>query len=44
MVALVEEEAVEAFAEQVIISYAQRSGVQPRVYPVRAAPGAGVLG
>jgi galactokinase len=42
-VGLVEEEAVEAFAEQVANGYAQRTGIQPQVYPVRAAAGAGML-
>jgi galactokinase len=43
LVGLVQEEAVEAFAEQVANGYAQRTGIQPQVYPVRAAAGAGVL-
>jgi galactokinase len=43
MVALVEQEAVEAFAGQVQQDYAQRTGIQPQVYPVMAAPGAGLL-
>jgi galactokinase len=43
LVALVQEEAVEAFAGQVQEEYARSTGIQPQVYPVMAAPGAGVL-
>jgi galactokinase len=43
LVALVREEALEAFARQVQDDYAQKTGIQPQVYPVKAAPGAGVL-
>jgi galactokinase len=43
MVALVREEALEAFARQVQDDYAQKTGIQPQVYPVKAAEGAGVL-
>jgi galactokinase len=43
MVALVEEEQVEAFAKFVEQDYAQRTGIQPYAYPVRPAAGAGLL-
>ena len=41
MVALVAEEAVEEFAGHVVQDYAARTGLQPAVYPVKAAPGRG---
>jgi len=43
MVTLVQAEAVEAFAGQVQKDYAQRTGIQPQVFPVMAAAGAGLL-
>jgi galactokinase len=43
LVALVRDEALEVFARQVVDDYAQKTGIQPQVYPVKAAPGAGVL-
>ena len=44
MVGLVEEGQLAAFAGQVQNDYAQRTGIQPQVYPVIASPGAGLLG
>ncbi len=43
MVALVEENAVAAFARQVTIDYAQNAGISAVVYPVSSAAGAGKL-
>jgi galactokinase len=43
MVAFVEEEAVSAFARHVESRYRDLSGIEPQVYPVDAAPGAGPL-
>ena len=43
MVAFVEEEAVSAFAQHVESRYRDLSGIEPQVYPVDAAPGAGPL-
>jgi galactokinase len=43
MVGLVYEEAVDEFTGQVQDDYAQRTGIQPQVYPVKAARGAGLL-
>jgi galactokinase len=43
MVAFVEAEAVDAFAERVATTYAAATGIQPKVYAVQAAPGAGAL-
>jgi galactokinase len=43
MVAFVEEEAVSAFARHVESRYPDLSGIEPQVYPVDAAPGAGLL-
>jgi galactokinase len=44
LVALVAEAAVAEFAAFVSGDYAARTDVQPAVYPVKAAPGAGLLG
>jgi galactokinase len=43
MVALVDSVGVEGFAEHVRTRYRASSGIEPRVYPVQAAPGAGPL-
>ena len=43
MVALVREEAVVAFSAHVEADYARRTGIQPRVYAVTAAAGAGFV-
>lgn len=43
LVAFVEEAAVGAFAEQVATTYAAATGIQPKVYAVQAAPGAGAV-
>jgi galactokinase len=43
MVAFVEEEAVAAFAAHVKEAYRAATAIEPKVYPVRAAPGAGPL-
>ena len=43
MVALVREDAVAGFAAHVEADYSRRTGIQPRVYAVTAAPGAGIL-
>jgi galactokinase len=43
MVALVEDGQVQAFADHVRRTYAAASGIDPHVYPVRPAPGAGFL-
>jgi galactokinase len=43
MIAFVEQELVEAFAENVSRDYLNATGIQPEIYPVQAAPGAGVL-
>jgi galactokinase len=43
MVALVEDRSVEGFADSVVSAYRSRTGTQPEIYPVRAAPGAGLL-
>ncbi len=43
MVAFVEHEAIEAFAGYVEKTYLHATGLQSKVYPVQAAPGAGVL-
>jgi galactokinase len=41
MVALVRANAVADFTAHVERDYARRTGIQPRAYPVSAAPGAG---
>jgi galactokinase len=43
MVAFVEKEAVEIFAGHVWQHYQSATGIEPNVYPVAAAPGAGTL-
>ena len=43
MVALVETDHVEHFASGVAEAYARATGLQPSIYPVVAAPGAGLL-
>jgi galactokinase len=43
MVAFVEQDSVEAFSAHVRERYQSATGVEPRVYPVRAAPGAGKI-
>jgi len=43
LVALVEDEHVETFTSQVIETYKESTGIEARVFPVRAAAGAGVL-
>lgn len=44
MVALVEADQVVSFQEHVRRAYAASAGIEPAVYPVTAAPGAGALG
>lgn len=44
MVAFVEREQVERFAGHVQVTYTDATNIQPNVYAVQAAPGAGVLG
>lgn len=44
LVAFVDSDLVEAFGEQVTRRYAGQTGIQPQIYPCRAAEGAGVLG
>ena len=43
MVALVREEAVASFTAHVEADYLRRTGIQPRVYAVSAAAGAGLV-
>jgi galactokinase len=43
MVAFVEEGGVDAFARHVQARYLRSSGIEPQVYPVQAAPGAGQI-
>lgn len=43
MVAFVEHDAIDAFAGYVEKTYLHATGIQSKVYPVQAAPGAGVL-
>ena len=43
MVAFVEDHAMDAFAEHVRESYLAETTIEPEVYPVQAAPGAGPL-
>jgi galactokinase len=43
LVALVEREAVEAFRVHVGLAYAAATGIEPSVFGVEAAPGAGPL-
>lgn len=43
MVAFVEEEQVDAFSHHVQVRYHASSGIEAHVYPVQAAPGAGLL-
>jgi galactokinase len=43
LVAFIESESIEAFTQHVHRHYAGDTGIQPDIYPVRAAQGAGVL-
>jgi len=43
LVALVQQSRVEAFADRVTRAYAAEMAIEPKVYPVQAAPGAGPL-
>jgi galactokinase len=43
MAAFVEDNKIADFAEHVIAHYQTNTGIEPKVYPVRAAPGAGLL-
>ena len=43
MVALVEDQSLEAFTAHVSERYRVSTGIDPRVYPVQAAPGAGII-
>jgi galactokinase len=43
MVALVQRDQVEAFADHVVRAYAAETKIEPTIYPVQAAPGAGPL-
>ena len=43
MAAFVEDNKIADFAEHVISHYQTNTGIQPKVYPVQAAPGAGLL-
>jgi galactokinase len=43
LVALVRQQQVDAFAEYVARAYTMETTIEPRVYPVQAAPGAGSL-
>lgn len=43
MVAFVQREQIDGFAEHVQKAYLHETGIHPEVYPVQAAPGAGVL-
>ena len=43
MVAFVDQAQVQAFSESVQVEYARRSGIEPEIYPVSAAQGAGVI-
>lgn len=43
LVALVEKAQVEAFSQHVREDYAAHTGIQARVYPVQASPGAGIM-
>lgn len=43
MVACVEQNEVESFAQHVLAQYRASTGIEPQVYPVQAAPGAGPL-
>jgi galactokinase len=44
MVAIVEKDSTNVFGAHVLKSYAAATGIEPQVYPVNAAPGAGPLG
>ncbi len=43
MVALVQQSHVEAFSDHVVRAYTTETQIEPKVYPVQAAPGAGPL-
>jgi galactokinase len=43
MVALVRRDRVEAFADHVMRAYSAETKIEPKIYPVQAAPGAGPL-
>ena len=43
MAAFVEDNKIADFAEQVISHYHTNTSIEPKVYPVQAAPGAGLL-
>ena len=43
LVAFVEQDAVPAFSAHVRQAYATATGIDPRIFPVEAAPGAGLL-
>jgi galactokinase len=43
LVALVEDHQLDAFCHAATASYQKATGLMPEVYPVRTAPGAGVL-
>ena len=43
MVSLVDAGSVDAFAQHVQVHYGANTGIQPQVYPVQAAPGAGPI-
>jgi len=43
LVAFVESDSIEAFAEHVQKEYVSSTGIEPEIYPVQAAKGAGVL-
>ena len=43
LVALVENGSIDAFAEHVYKKYNNSTGIEPEIYPVQAAKGAGVL-
>jgi len=43
MVAFVQDEVLSAFSDHVQQKYTALTGIQPKVYPVQASPGAGVL-
>jgi len=43
MVSFVDEASVDSFARHVEVHYQASSGIEPHVYPVQAAPGAGPI-
>lgn len=43
MVAFVDAHAIDSFSNAACSHYMRATGIEPQIYPVKAAPGAGVL-